>query len=214
MLRLLFIALIYTSVSSCSGGSNPDRELQQKAADAKQLISGVTYEILQKDNLQFDGTSVSGSGKIIALKPLNSTQSTAFKISVNLEDNGEVILHTYTDNKLMNGFDIKITRQGGKIKFELMSSGKTIDYSEIEGIRALNAIEPVSLSMDIHNSENPAHFILWKSSETTFDETTALLNSADEPQSTPGAGSGLFFGLTLKDARVSALIDQKPHVSH
>lgn len=214
MLKPFLIVLMSLIFAACSGGNNPDRELQQKATDSKQIISGVAYEVIEKSSLTFDGVKVSGSGKIVALTSVNNPKGSAFKIALDLEDNGEVILHTYSDNKLKNGFDISITRQGGKIKFTLNSSGKTIDYSELEGIAAINAVETVELSMDVHNNESPTHFILWKSSESTFDENTALLNSADEPQATPGKGSGLFFGLTLKDASVIGLTNHKPYVSH
>lgn len=214
MRKSLFVITACLVLVACSGGNNPDRALQQKATEAKQTISGIAYEVLENSSLTFDGAKATGSGKIVALNALDGKQSSAFKISLLLEDNGEVILHTYSDNKLKNGFDILISRSGGKLKFKLSSSGKTIDYSELEGIAALNAIETVELTMDVHNKENPAHFVLWKSSETTFDESTALLNSADEPQATPGNGSGLFFGLSLKDASVIGLTNHKPYDSH
>jgi hypothetical protein len=214
MFKNLLIILSSVALVSCSGGNNPDRELQQKAIDTKQIISGIAYEILENSNLIFDGVKASGSGKIIALTSVDKPQGSAFKIALDLEDNGEVILHTYSDNKLKNGFDISIARQGAKIKFTLTSSGKTVDYSELEGIASINAVETIELSMDVHNNESPAHFILWKSSETTFDENTAILNSADEPKATPGNGSGLFFGLTIKDASVIGLKNYKPYVSH
>jgi hypothetical protein len=214
MLKIVLIVLSSLALLACSGGNNPDRQLQQKAADTKQIISGIAYDVIQPSTLTFDGTKASGSGKIVALTSVNNPKGSAFKIALDLEDNGEVILHTYSDNKLKNGFDISIARQGGKIKFTLTSAGKTIDYSELEGLAAINAVETIELSMDVHNNESPAHFILWKSSEATFDENTALLNSADEPQATPGKGSGLFFGLTLKDASVIGLTNHKPYVSH
>jgi hypothetical protein len=214
MFKNLLIVLSSLTLLACSGGNNPDRELQQKAADNKQVISGIAYDVIEKSDLTFDGVKASGSGKILALTSINNPKGSAFKIALNLEDNGEVILHTYSDNKLKNGFDISIARQGGKIKFTLISSGKTIDYSELEGIAAINAVETIELSMDVHNNESPAHFILWKSSESTFDENTALLNSADEPQATPGKGSGLFFGLTLKGASILGLTNRKSYVSH
>jgi hypothetical protein len=214
MFKILLIILSGVTLVACSGGNNPDRELQQKAIETKQIISGIAYDVIENSSLIFDGVKVSGNGKIVALTSVDKPQGSAFKIALDLEDNGEVTLHTYSDNKLKNGFDISIARQGAKILFTLTSSGKTIDYSEIEGIAAINAIETIELSMDVHNNESPAHFILWKSSETTFDENTALLNSADEPKATPGKGSGLFFGLTIKDASVKRLTNYKPYVSH
>lgn len=214
MLKLLFIILSSLAFLGCSGGSNPDRELQQKAQDAKQIISGQSFEILEKDNLTFNDAGATGSGKILALNSLSNESGMSFKVSLSLQDNGEVILHTFSDNKLQNSFDISIAREGGKVKFVLSSGGQSIDYSELQGITALNAIENIELTMDVHNNESPAHFILWKSSETTYDENTALLNSADEPKATPGKGSGLFFGLTLKNAAVNKIETAKPYVSH
>lgn len=214
MCKALLLLSTIAIISGCSGGSNPDRELQQKAAAAKQVVSGVSFDVIDKENLNFTDSGVTGTGKILALSALTSDKGSAFKISLKLEDNGSVVLHSFTDNKLQNGFDVSIARQGGKLKFTLMSAGKSIDYSEIEGIAAINAIEEIALVMDIHNNESPAHFILWKASESTLDESTALLNSADEPKATPGKGSGLFYGLSLKDATVSFIGALKPHVTH
>lgn len=200
---------------SCSGGDNPDKALKLEAAQKQQILDGLEFKVIKDNTLVFENNSISGSGRILALQTLQDAKSFSFSLKFSLEDNGKIDFFAFANNQLEKAFVISVSRLGAKIKFELSKEGKVVDYSELEGVAEINAINSISLEIDLHNGENPAHMIMWNSALVSeFNEQNSILNTADEPKQSPGTGSGQFVGFELKDATLESFKLNKPHVTH
>lgn len=77
-------------------------------------------------------------------------------------------------------------------------AGKISEGKVLEGVDAAGAI---TIGVDVHNDESPAHVLVWSGSD--FAEDAAAFNSEGDGAA-PGQGSATFWGLKLAKANVTA----------
>lgn len=145
--------------------------------------------------LSTETNSIEGSGDIIFNNSLGSIDSGSnFSLSFSLNDGSSIKLFSYSDTSLENGVETLLSRSGNK----LLAKVGELDAQELTGV---NANEAMELSIDIHNDESPAHFLIWNASETEFNPETSLIEL--DAEEAVGNGSSVYWGLRLSDAKVT-----------
>ena len=191
--RALALSVLVIGLASCSkSGGNPT------AAAATTTLTG---------SPQTTGSGYSGTGSLIYNTPLESVQSGhSWALAFTLQDGGSLTLLSNTNNQLGNGVAIQFSRAGAVLSAKLKAAGSETDVSA--AFTSIDASGAISLQVDIHNDETPAHVLVW--SGTDFSEGAALLNSEDAGNEVPGSGSGTYWGLELNNATVSTIERTSP----
>lgn len=177
------------------GCSNSD----SSSSDDSITFDGQAYSVIADNGLLSDGDVVSGNGSLIFNNPLPGIDSNrSYALSFSLEDDGELSLYSHSNNSLNNSIELVLTRDGNTLNASLVKGSDTEDISS--AFSAIDAAEPTTLQVDIHNEEEPAHILIWTGSD--FSEEAAIINT-EEGYESPGNGEGTFWGLELTDASVS-----------
>ena len=188
---LALSSLVLALACSKSSGSST-------AAAATTTLSG---------SVQTTGSGYTGSGSLIYNTPLDSIQSGhSWALAFTLQDGGSLTLLSNTNNQLGSGVAVRFARTGAVLSVTLKAAGAETDVSS--AFTSVDASGSMSLQVDIHNDETPAHVLVW--SGTDFSEGAALLNSEDAGNEVPGSGSGTFWGLELNNATVSTIERTSP----
>lgn len=187
----LLIALFVVTLFGCGGAGNTNGD----------KVGGQSYTEVGSGTLNKSGSTISGTGSIVFLSPLSAVSSNHnFQASFSLEDAGSLTLVAYSGNHLENGTSIKFLRQGTLLKVALINGGAEHDVSA--KFSDFDASSSLSFFADIHNSESPAHILIWPGSATDFSEDSAILNTEGDGGSS-GNGSGTFWGFTLNKASLT-----------
>ena len=88
----------------------------------------------------------------------------------------------------------------GKTQRTLKEGQEIIVQIAKDSFNSLDATKAISIAIDIHNDENPAHVLIW-SGNSHYTEENALYNSEKE-NNLEVQGSGKFWGFELKDAKM------------
>jgi hypothetical protein len=196
------LALTISVFSSC--GST---EKKANSEETSHEINKSKYLTVSSTDLSYEATSIKGSGTIVFESPLESIKSGShFDLESALEDGGSVKLVGFSNNKLENGVLLSFSRSGEKLSVKLEAEGKIEDLSTKFADQKASSI---SLAVEIHNDEAPAHVLIWPGSETGFSEDAALFNSEEGP-ATPGNGTATFWGLILSKATVTKAENSDP----
>ena len=183
---LAFIPFVLGCGSTVNMGPGPD-------------LGGSKYTKVESGTLQQSGKTLSGTGRIVFNDPLTEVGSNKnFDLSFSLEDGSSFTLITHSTNKLEQGVEVRFSRQGTSLKVTFRVQGSENDVSD--AFLDVVASGPLRFFVDAHNSESPAHFLIWKGDATSFDEENALLNSESDGMAVPGNGSGNFWGMSLENA--------------
>lgn len=181
------------------------------------LLSTLVASVATADNGVFDGQLVStigdASGLSILPARLSGTGQVVFRDSLELfgqdsshalsfliQDGGSLVFSSYAESSLANGLEFVFKRTGRKLLVTLTRAG-TAGRDVSSAFQAVDASRVVDLQIDVHNSESPAHIVVWNGNEREFSDDNTLLNSEDGDVS-PGAGSGVLRGFTLINAVV------------
>lgn len=195
-------------LSACGGGPNPDRDALANVP-LTQNVDGEKFEILsQEENLSFGSGTLAGSGSVRFAEDLGSPATNYnFELNFSLDDDGELSLVTHSDQALANGVVVKFKRTGAVLSAHVTTAGVTDDWSSF--FSSLNASEPLSIAIDIHNDEPLTHLVFWN--ELT---STELLDSAEDVDGAAGKGFGQHWGLILNNASVSQSKKGPPRDEH
>ncbi len=147
------------------------------------------------------GTTMTGTGSVVAATPLaGASTNNSFRVAFTLNAGGTVTLVANSDATLGSGVKVEFKRNGTTLEVRLKGSGPDKDISSsFVGVDASTAL---TYQIDIHNTENPIHVLMWDESVTDFQNTTPRV---DDETGTPSSGSGTYWGVELSDATVSSL---------
>ncbi len=207
MRRTFGISALAALVSiGCGGGSGSGKQ-----AYNAQSINGYDYIVITNSNLSLTDGNVSGEGEIAFTGPVGSTSSNSnFKVEFTLDDGGFLELKAFANNKLAGGVDVRISRSGDSASVSSVTSDNEPVSREL---KELNANGLIALSIDVHNSETPAHVLMWSKTERLPTDDNALFNS-DADGVITGNGVGMLWGLALNRAKVSKVATDSPELAH
>lgn len=205
LVRSLFISILTLTVSvlvSACGKEN------SSAAVAEGKIGNIDFKILNSAGLSFDASTLIGSGDVVAKLPLATNKDSGKNIALTffLEDSGSLAVNAFSSASLENGINVVFTRSGSSLKAKTTHKDSTSQEKNL----TLNASSPVSVLIDVHNDESPAHILIWNGTEATPSEENALFNTEKDAESA-GQGTETFWGLSLSKAKIinASLSDTK-----
>lgn len=165
------------------------------------FLNGVGYRVVNAGSLAHNNTNVTGTGSIVFNSPLSSIQSAnSYALSFVLADGGSLVLVANSKDDVTNGAETRFSRSGSVLSVKFIVGGSETDVSS--SFTSINASGTITLQVDVHNNESPAHVLAWTGSD--FSEGAALVNSEDAGKEVPGNGSGTYWGLRLTDATVTS----------
>ncbi len=169
-------------------------------ANSAHSINGHSFLIIADSTLLLTKEDVSGEGEIAFIDPIGSTSSNKnFQVEFRLDDGGRLDLKTFANNSLDSGVELLISRSGERI----FLSATTKDNGPVSHeLKALDANGLLALSIDVHNSETPAHALIWSNTEQSPTDDNAIFNS-DADGAIAGNGAGVYWGMALSGAKVS-----------
>jgi hypothetical protein len=165
------------------------------------------YYVVEAGDLEQGEDVLKGSGAIVFASPLNVTPSQDnFALEFTVAEGGSLALVARTDNSLSNGLTVQFDRAGTELISSLKADGQGTGDNVLSGIDASGTI---SLAVDVHNNETPAHVLIWNADAGTFEEDDALYNSEGDADA-PGVGKGALWGLVLRQAEIKAVTRGEP----
>lgn len=174
-------------------------------------FDGKDYLNVSENQPDATDSALSGSGAVVFKSPLGETGSDKnIRLVFSLTEAGALDLVTHAQESLQNGNTIRLQRNGEILQVVLVGKdGQT----EARPLKNINATGTITLLVDIHNSESPAHILIWGDGQADPDDDNALFNS-DADATTPGRGTGNFWGLSLKQATVTSASLQEALFGH
>jgi hypothetical protein len=202
--KAFLILLASTSASLLTSCGGDDDSSSDSPSTKVGKVGTTDVLLLSETGLAFSGTTLSGSGSAIVKDPLgeiNDDKNVSVVFSV--EDGGSLSVHAFASKTLQDGVALTLSRKGTKLLAVLSASGKNVDISKT--FAALDASKEVSVLVDVHNGETPAHVLAWKGGTASPSDQNALFNSvkAGDGESA-GNGKGTFWGLVLSKAVVKS----------
>lgn len=196
MKNILFLSL--TLLLAACGGGNQERAPASNGTGitfGNQSITVLGGAVESKNGLLL------GTGSVLFGSSYNEFRSGgSYALSFSLTDGGSLTLVSHASDSLDGGWEITFLREGQTLHATITAQGSSEASDAFVGI---DASEPISVQIDVHNNESPAHALAWDTSAgENFDETLALLNT-ETTDNSPGIGTGVRWGLVLRDATVS-----------
>lgn len=210
-----FLLILFSSSATLLTSCGGDDDSSSDTPTSKEGKVGSTdVLLLSESGLTFSGTTLTGSGSIIAKDPLGEIKDDKnLAVTFTVEDGGFVSVRAFASKTLDDGVALTLSREGAKLSAALAASGKTIDISK--AFAALDASKEVAVLVDVHNGETPAHVLAWKGGTASPSEQNALFNSekAGDGESA-GNGKGTFWGLVLSKAIVTSAAASDARFEH
>ncbi len=159
--------------------------------------------------LETKSDEIKGSGKVAFKDPIATSVDAEkhVELQFSLEDGGSLKLLAFANKDLEEGIDLLFTRSGQSLEGKILVADKETDITGQQGMADFDASQAINLKIDIHNSEDPAHVIMWQAEPSVeVSEETEKLNSADSEEgdvAAQGRGSGTFWGVELTNATVN-----------
>jgi hypothetical protein len=164
-------------------------------------LGNQSYYVVESSDLELGENALQGSGSIIFASPLNTAPlQDNFALEFTVEEGGSMALVARSDGSLAHGLTVQFERSGTQLIASLKADGSGTADHILDGVDASGLI---SLAIDVHNNENPAHVLIWNAALDAFGEEDALYNS-EEDADAPGVGKGSLWGLVLRDAEIKA----------
>ena len=165
-------------------------------------FSGVEWVLKSGDPTRTTG-EVSGSGSFVARTPLASVNSErSYTVSFTVQDGGSLTLIMNSDAELSGGLEFEFSRSGSTLAVVLKKGTDTNTVtSSFTG--SIDVTGTVSIIIDQHNQETPAHVLVWSGTTTVFDDSTAMFNSDDVGKAPPGNGTGVYWGVRMTSASIT-----------
>ena len=205
-LAALSALLSVTTLTACSGGSNPDLAAVLTPAGDTKDISGVTF--------------LKGANETMyAANPLAEVQSANhFEIDFSIEPGGSLTLVanailTPETGVLDRGveFEFRRSTNAGEQALTVLvrASGAERNWSQF--FTSLDARGTIAIGVDVHNDHGgEAHIIAWGA-----DHENPIFNSGIRSAGgSPGRGFGARWGFKSTNSTVSAVKLETPHDEH
>lgn len=203
-MRFVASVTIATGLAACGNGERIAPENLVSVGSGQFRIAGGSCP-------RNSAGALTGTCRLVSPVNLGGIDSgKSFAIRFALADGGSIAFHAYAATDLAGGVDLKFWREGGTLRFSGTIAGQTVDHSR--RFANFDPREPVSLQIDVHNNEAPAHVIIWPASAgPAFDVNAKLVNTAlcgigNNPnydcstQWGTAAGTGASFGISLVNA--------------
>lgn len=166
-----------------------------------------TYYVLETGDLERSEALLQGSGALVFASPLNAIQSQDnFALEFTLGEGGSLALVTHADSSLSDGLIVQFEGAGSELISRLTADGAGTGDNVLSGV---DASGPISLAVDVHNNETPAHVLIWNAVNGSYAEDEALYNSEDDADA-PAVGKGTLWGLVLRNAVVTKVERGEP----
>lgn len=195
LLPQLAAILAVSSLLGCSNSYNPDRALAEERMRLGQteVVGGTSFFREQP-------------GLFVANAPLESAASGSnYTFQIEIEPNGSFELVSHAQSGLNNGISLAFSREADSTGLQLIAQAgsSTADWSA--ALASVDATQPISLSIDIHNDEEgAAHILIWSGE-------TLLLNSAETTTApSPGLGRGVLWGVKLNSSTILSITRSEP----
>jgi hypothetical protein len=208
--------------AACSGGHNPDRALEESQKTKAHVVGQTLFLALTNSNeLLFSNEAASGTGRLVALKPLAQAESAQhFQFRFQLAPGGSLTLHA---NALQTsdtaGFDrsVALTFKRSEspsetaLQVSLSAGGETDDWSSF--FATLDARVALDIGVDVHNDHGgEAHVIVWNAADQ--NSLVELIDSGHDTAGTPGRGFGPYWGFDLTHATLELATVGAPRDAH
>jgi hypothetical protein len=189
---------------SCSAGND------SQTNNARRL-SGYEYIVMTDSKLSLTDDNVSGDGEIAFKEAVGARSSNRnFQIEFSLEDDGFVKLKAFASSTLSGAIEVTFSRSNDRVSLSVTVDGEESMWRELKN---LNPRGLIALSIDVHNSETPAHVLIWDIKEKSPTDDNAIFNS-DADGVLPGNGLGMYWGFALKGATLSKIALHSPESAH
>lgn len=163
-------------------------------------FAGQTYYVVEAGTLERTDTLIKGSGAIVFAAPLAAVESQDnFALDFSLADGGSLSLVTHADSALDKGIAVQFDREGSELTVSLKADGAGTGDNVLSGMDASAAL---SVAVDVHNNETPAHVLIWNAASGSFGEDNAIYNSEADTDA-PGNGKASLWGLVFRNAELS-----------
>lgn len=199
-MRIVFLVLSFVTtpfVVSCGGDSSSENSPSKEGN-----IGSTPFLLISDSGLSLADSVLKGSGSAVAKNPLGEIKDDKnIAVTFALEEGGALSVKAFGSKTNEGAVTFTFTRKEKVLSAKFEAAGKSVDVSK--NFVALDASSDVSLLIDVHNGETPAHVLAWKGDIEKPDDTNALFNSekAGDGES-PGNGTGTFWGLTISKAVV------------
>jgi len=183
---------------------------------AEATFNGESVSTLGDDSkLTIGATRASGTGSFVFASKLDAIgEDTSHALSFLLKENGSLTFVAYADPSLGQGLEFVFTREGRTLKGLVRKNGDVASVSDFSAELAnINASRVINLQIDVHNSEAPAHILLWDGLEASFSEDNAILNT-EETDAAPGNGAGQRRGIVLKEGTLLKAVATEVKFQH
>jgi hypothetical protein len=177
-------------------GGNP-------AACSGSTFGGNCYVIVSPGTLVVTDASLTGTGSLVHNTAL--TGNASYRLTFTLVDGGKLILDSHSNTSLGNGVQVEFKRVAAVLQVRLKGSGTDKDISS--AFTTVDATGTLTYQVDVHNAENPVHFLIWDTNVTSFTESNTTVN---DETATPAPGTGTYWGLELTNATVTAAVVSTP----
>lgn len=195
---------------SCGG----DEDSSDPAPVKEGKVDATPFLLLSESGLSLEGTTLEGSGSAIAKSPLGEVKDGKnLAVTFSVAEGGSLSIRAFSDKTLAGGVALTLTRKGASLAAKLEAAGKSVDVSK--SFTAFDASGEMSLLLDVHNDETPAHVLAWKGGVATPSDSNSIFNSekAGDGES-PGNGKGTFWGLVLSKAVVTSASSAEAKFEH
>jgi hypothetical protein len=203
MQKLLFALGLAFFLISCGQESSHESTVQK--------FNGLGYVLRENSSLDVSESTITGEGSLSFTEPLGSVQSEKnFLLEFEIDDAGFVEIQTFSDRDFRSPISIRFSRTG-----ETLTVGAAPAAEGVLGrdLKMDSTASKVSFSIDVHNSETPAHVMVWPEEISSPDDDNAVFNS-DADGRLLGNGAGAFWGLRLKGASITKAAARDPKFSH
>lgn len=197
-LAALVLLTVSATLVACGGGANPDRMEpgdQKVGATSVKVVGGAP-------TFAADG-SVSGTGSFRTVSPfVDNNQEALLSVATTLQPGGKVTLVGFSDISLGNGVEVEFKRAtaANTLSVRMIHAGNSYDASS--EFTTVDASKEIVMAVDFHNNEKPAHLIVWNDTSGPAAADDFLFNTGVVPNSSPGDGKGVYWGVRLENAQV------------
>jgi hypothetical protein len=170
-------------------------------------VGGTEFIKQNSSALSFANGGVTGTGQLVAKLPADEVGGEKnFALSFSLQDRGSLVLDAFSTNTLTNGVKVKFERTAAALKVSIIMGITSVDVSS--KFSGVNATGVMTILVDVHNGESPAHVIAWFTNTASSSASNADYESERDEDlgAVPGRGEGTFWGLTLDNATVSQAV--------
>jgi len=180
--------------------------------DISRSFKGLDQDLILIDigNLNISSSEISGSGAFVVNDPLSGVASEAhFKIDAALREGSWLEFIVFSSSDLRDGISFLFRRSENLVSLKISNSYRQASWSDM--IRLYDE-DRISFSLDVHNQEQPAHFILWDGL-VAGRRIADLIDSAEDDLNL-GNGRGAFWGMRLENATVFQISREQAVKSH